>query len=293
MPIRHAIRPRTTSIAPGLEVRRSLPAAATRTVGPFVFFDHFGPMEAAPGEVHDVLPHPHIGLATVTYLLEGAQIHRDSLGTVQRIEPGAINWMTAGRGIVHSERTPAELRDSARRSHGLQLWVGLPAEFEEAEPRFQHVGASEIPEWSDRATRVRVLVGAFDGLRSPVTTHSPTQYLDISASAARFTLPGNFGDGPAERALYVLDGSIDVDGEPLPAGTLAVLEPGGDAIVESAAKARYVMIGGAPLDGYRHMWWNFVSSRKGRIEQAKRDWATMSIGTIPDDRDEFARLPPR
>ena len=291
MPIRHVITPRHTELSPGFAVRRSLPSLPSRTVGPFVFFDHFGPVDAKPGDNHDVRPHPHIGLATVTYMLEGAMLHRDSLGSVQRIEPGAVNWMTAGRGIVHSERTPPDLREKDRRMHGLQLWVGLPQSAEESEPSFQHAEASAIPVWKDGVTTVRVLVGTFDGLRSPVNTFAPTQYLDISTKGGRFTLPGDFGEGTAERAIYVLSGEIEVDDEPVPAEMMTVLEPGSDVLVNSTAKARYVLIGGAPLDGYRHMWWNFVSSRQERIEEAKQAWAAMSMGTIPGDDHEWIPLP--
>ena len=293
MPIRHAIKPRVAEIAPGLAVRRALPAVESRSVGPFVFFDHFGPMEEEPGSDHDVRPHPHIGIATVTYILEGAMLHRDSVGTVQRIEPGAVNWMTAGRGIVHSERTPPDLMDKPRRVHGLQLWVGLPQALEETAPSFQHATAADLPVWKDGATTVRVLLGAFDGLRSPVKTLAPTQYLDIATKGARFTLPADFGDGPAERAVYALDGALDVDDQAVQPETLAVLEPGVDTNVSSNAKARFVVIGGAPLDGHRHMWWNFVSSKKERIEEAKRAWAAMQMGTIPGDDKEFVPLPPR
>ena len=291
MPIRHSIKPRHTEIAPGFAVRRSLPSLASRSVGPFVFFDHFGPVDAKPGDDHDVRPHPHIGLATVTYLFEGAQLHRDSIGSVQRIEPGAVNWMTAGRGIVHSERTPPDLVDKERRMNGLQLWVGLPYADEEAPPSFQHAAAADIPLWKDGATRVRVLLGTFDGLRSPVKTFAPTQYLDVTTSSARFTLPADFGDGQAERAIYALDPGLEVDGEPVAAEILTVLEPGVDTLVTASGKVRYVVIGGAPLDGHRHMWWNFVSSRKERIEEAKRAWAAMSMGTIPGDDEEWIALP--
>jgi redox-sensitive bicupin YhaK (pirin superfamily) len=291
MPIRHSIKPRHTEIAPGFAVRRSLPSLASRSVGPFVFFDHFGPVDAKPGDNHDVRPHPHIGLATVTYLFEGAQLHRDSIGSVQRIEPGAVNWMTAGRGIVHSERTPPDLVDKERRMNGLQLWVGLPYADEEAPPSFQHAAAADIPLWKDGATRVRVLLGTFDGLRSPVKTFAPTQYLDVTTSSARFTLPADFGDGQAERAIYALDPGLEVDGEPVAAEILTVLEPGVDTLVTASGKVRYVVIGGAPLDGHRHMWWNFVSSRKERIEEAKRAWAAMSMGTIPGDDEDWIALP--
>jgi redox-sensitive bicupin YhaK (pirin superfamily) len=215
------------------------------------------------------------------------------LGMVQRIEPGAVNWMTAGSGIVHSERTPPELVGVERRSHGLQLWVALPREVEEVEPSFQHAAAADIPVWKDGATSIRVLVGAFDGLRSPVSTFAPTQYLDVTSKGARFTLPADFGDGLAERAIYALDADLEVDGELVPSQTLAVLEPGADVVITSSGKVRYVVIGGAPLDGPpRHMWWNFVSSSRERIEAAKRAWTVQSMGTIPGET-EWIPLPER
>jgi redox-sensitive bicupin YhaK (pirin superfamily) len=291
MPIRHAIKPRLTELSPGFTVRRSLPSAAARSVGPFVFFDHFGPVDAKPTDNHDVRPHPHIGLATVTYMFEGAMMHRDSLGSVQRIEPGAVNWMTAGRGIVHSERTPPDLRDKDRRSHGLQLWVGLPTINEEAPPSFQHATSADIPVWSDGVTSVRVLLGIFDGLRSPIGVFAPTQYLDVSTKGGRFTLPSNFGDGEAERAIYALDPGLEVDSLPIEPRILTVLVPGSDVIVTSDTKARFMVIGGAPLDGPRHLWWNFVSSQQGRIDEAKQAWAANAMGTIPGDDEERIPLP--
>ncbi|HEY2629547.1 MAG TPA: pirin family protein [Usitatibacter sp.] len=293
MPTRAAIKPRLTELSPGFTVRRSLPSAEVRSVGPFIFFDHFGPVDAKPGDNHDVRPHPHIGLATVTYMFEGAMMHRDSLGSVQRIEPGAVNWMTAGRGIVHSERTPADLRDQERRSHGLQLWVGLPRANEEAPPSFQHAPAASIPVWKDGVTSVRVLLGSFDGLRSPVGVFAPTQYLDITTKGGRFTLPADFGDGEAERALYALEPGLMVDGEAVEPTILTVLEPGRDAIITADAKSRFMVIGGAPLDGPRHLWWNFASSRQERIDEAKRAWADDSMGTIPGDDQERIPLPQR
>ena len=290
MTLRHVLTPHTKELSPGFTVRRLLPALAARAVGPFVFFDHFGPTEEHAGDNHDVRPHPHIGLATVTYLFEGAMLHRDSLGIVQRIEPGAVNWMTAGSGIVHSERAPEDLRGITRRIHGLQLWVALPVASEEVPASFQHAAAGEIPVWKDGVTTVRVLVGAFDGLRSPVKTFAPTQYLDVSTKGGLFTLPGDFGDGTAERAIYPLDSTLEVDGEDVKAGTIAVLEPGNDVRITSTGKARYMVIGGAPLDGHRHMWWNFVSSRKDRIEAAKLAWSSQSMGSIPGET-EWIPLP--
>jgi redox-sensitive bicupin YhaK (pirin superfamily) len=269
----------------GFAVRRYLPAAARQAVGPFLFFDHFGPVQAGPNDNHDVRAHPHIGLATVTYLFEGAMQHRDSLGVVQRIEPGAINWMTAGRGIVHSERTPDDLRGVARRSHGLQLWVALPAEDEEMAPAFAHTPAADIPALEVGGARLRVLVGEAFGAVSPVAVRSPTLYLDIEMSAGdAFPLPL-----AEERALYVIEGSVHLDGEPLPPGRLLVLAAGEEPMLGAEGEARVVMIGGAPL-GHRHMWWNFVSSRKERIVQAADDWAAGRMAMVPGET-EFIPLP--
>jgi redox-sensitive bicupin YhaK (pirin superfamily) len=275
-------------IGGGFLVRRLLPDARQRNVGPFIFFDHFGPSEELPGINHDVRPHPHIGLSTVTYLFDGAMMHRDSLGTQQLIEPGAINWMTAGRGIVHSERRPDHLRDVRFLNHGLQLWTALPQPQEEIEPSFSHTPADAIPEVSVGDARVRVLVGeAFDA-RSPVHAFSRTLYLDVWLPAGgRVELPALV----PEQALYLVEGDIDVGGEPLPLRSMAVLQPGAPSLLFTRAGARLVVIGGEPLDAPRHLWWNFVSSRKDRILQASAEWKAMRMGTVPND-PEFIPLPP-
>lgn len=271
----------------GFLVRRLLPAARQRSVGPFIFFDHFGPVTEASDANHDVRPHPHIGLATVTYLFEGAMMHRDSLGTQQLIEPGAINWMTAGRGIVHSERRPPHLQGRSYVNHGLQLWAALPLAHEEDEPSFSHTPAAAIPEFADSGARVRVLVGEAFGVRSPVPALSPTVYLDVLlAPAGRWLLPAL----APELAVYPVDGDVLVDGEVLPQRTMGVLQPG-PAVLQAAAGARLVVIGGAPLNAHRHMWWNFVSSRKERILQASADWQAQRMGRVPGD-SEFIPLPP-
>ncbi len=271
----------------GFVVRRLLPAAKRAAVGPFVFFDHFGPITARPGDQHDVRPHPHIGLATVTYLFEGAMMHRDSTGVVQRIEPGAINWMSAGRGIVHSERTPEELRQQVRRSHGLQLWLALPADAEESPPSFAHTAAADIPRVSVGGADVRLLVGSAFGLQSPVLTTSPTLYLDIHLAAGdAFPLPL-----AAERALYVVEGDVALEGEPVPAHTMAVLAADDEPMLSANGPARAVLIGGEPL-GPRFMWWNFVSTRKERIMQAADDWQAGRFAGVPGE-SEFIPLPPR
>ena len=279
------LQPHCKDLGGGFTVSRLLPAATRQAVGPFVFFDHFGPVEAGPADNHDVRPHPHIGLATVTYLFEGAMQHHDSTGVAQRIEPGAINWMTAGRGIVHSERTPADLRGVQRRSHGLQLWVALPAEDEEIAPSFVHTPAAGIPEIEVGGARLRVLVGEAYGVVSPVVVRSPTLYLDIHLSAGdAFPLP------PAEeRAVYVVEGDAQLDGVDIPPGRMVVLAAGEDLMLSADADARVVLIGGAPL-GPRHIWWNFVSSRKERIAQAADDWAAQRMGVVPGET-EFIPLP--
>ena len=272
----------------GFLVRRLLPAARQRSVGPFIFFDHFGPADELPGANHDVRPHPHIGLATVTYLFDGAMMHRDSLGTEQLIEPGAINWMTSGRGIVHSERRPAHLRDVRYVNHGLQLWTALPLEHEEAEPSFSHTPADAIPECSVGDARVRVLVGEAFGARSPVPALSPTLYLDIWLPAGgRMELPAI----APEQAVYGVEGGLLLDGEALPQRQMAVLGTGEPVLLSAPAGARLVVVGGAPLDAPRHMWWNFVSSRKDRIIEASADWEAMRMGTVPGET-EFIPLPP-
>lgn len=270
----------------GFLVRRLLPAAARRSVGPFIFFDHFGPSREEPGVNHDVRPHPHIGLATVTYLFEGAMLHQDSIGSHQLIEPGAINWMTAGRGIVHSERRPESLRDTTYVNHGLQLWVALPREAEEAEPSFEHTPAAAIPELQLGGATVRVLVGEAFGQRSPVHTLAPTLYLDIQLPAGdRFELPPL----APEMALYVVQGELLLDEHAVPTQQMVVL--GSESVSLSAsAVTRLVVIGGAPLDGPRHIWWNFVSSRRERIAQAADDWQAQRLGQVPGE-SEFIPLP--
>ena len=281
-PTRLLLAAHAKDLGGGFTVRRFLPAAARQAVGPFLFFDHFGPVEAGPDDNHDVRAHPHIGLATVTYLFEGAMLHRDSLGVVQRIAPGAINWMIAGRGIVHSERTPDDLRGVARRSHGLQLWVALPAADEEMAPSFVHTPAAAIPTLEVGGARLRVLVGTAFGVTSPVAVRSPTLYLDIALSAGDgFPLPV-----AEERAVYVVEGGAQLDGEDLPPGKMVVLAPGEEPMLSADAEARVVLIGGAPL-GHRHMWWNFVSSRKERIVQAADDWAAGRFAAVPGESESI------
>jgi redox-sensitive bicupin YhaK (pirin superfamily) len=290
MPELQTLHPHEKDLGGGFIVRRSLPSSQRQAVGPFVFFDHFGPITAKPGDNFDVRPHPHIGLATVTYLFEGAMMHRDSTGVVQRIEPGAINLMTAGRGIVHSERTPKELLGVEHRSHGLQLWLAVPAEREQDAPGFQHVPGTEIPAREVDGVLVRVLIGSAFGLSSPVRSLSPTLYLDLNfeiASGAALRIP----DAAEERALYSVDHDFELDGELVAAFTMVVLEPGSEPRLTAPRGGHIVLIGGTPL-GHRFMVWNFVSSRKELIAQAQDDWEAQRFERVPGET-EFIPLPPR
>jgi redox-sensitive bicupin YhaK (pirin superfamily) len=272
----------------GFVVNRILPQAGRRTIGPFVFLDYFGPADFAPGRGIDVRPHPHIGLATVTYLFEGSQVHRDSLGSVQTIEPGDVNWMTAGRGIVHSERTGEEVRARGHRMHGIQSWVGLPTANEDAAPSFQNVRAESLPSFSRDGVRLRLIVGRAFGLSSPVRTFSEIFYADASL------LPGAtlaMRDDHPERAALVVDGTIRINGVPQERGTVVLLDAREKAVLSADGPARAMLFGGAPLDGPRHVWWNFVASSRERIERAKTEWRAMRFGTIPGDDTEFIPLP--
>jgi redox-sensitive bicupin YhaK (pirin superfamily) len=287
MPVVQQLIGHEKDLGGGFQVRRLLPAARRRSVGPFVFFDHFGPVTERPADHHDVRPHPHIGLATVTYLFEGAMLHRDSLGSVQRIEPGAINWMTAGRGIVHSERKPDDLLQAEFTNHGLQLWVALPEAQEECEPAFQHTPADAIPEVAFGPARVRVLVGEAFGQRSPVVPASPALYLDVALpDGGEFDLPPL----APELAVYPVDGAITLDGQVVPMHQMSVLEPARNARVAAQPGARFVVVGGESV-GPRFMYWNFVSSRKERILQASDDWAAQRFDAVPGET-EFIPLPP-
>ena len=279
------LRAHQRDLGGGFVVRRLLPAAQRQAVGPFVFFDHFGPITAQPADNHDVRAHPHIGLATVTYFFEGAMEHRDSTGVVQRIEQGAINWMSAGCGIVHSERTPQDLRGKARRSHGLQLWAALPVADEEMAPSFAHTPAAALPQLELGGAVVRVLIGSAFGATSPVAVRSPTLYLDITLNAGdAFPLPL-----AAERALYVVDGAVEIDGVAVPPFTMLPLAADDEPLLSASTPARAVLIGGEAL-GQRHIWWNFVSSRKERIVQAADDWAAGRFAAVPGET-EFIPLP--
>jgi len=274
--------------ADGFTVSRVLPALTRKHVGPFCFFDHLGPSDLAPGRALDVRPHPHIGLATVTYVIEGELIHRDSLGFEQAIRPGAVNWMTAGRGITHSERTPRELRQSGSRLHLAQLWVALPTEYEEMAPEFHHHPAHALPESDINGVHVRLLAGSAYGETSPVRTFSPMFYAEAELTAgASLTLP----EGHEQRGVYVLSGALAHDEEAIGERALALFHAGGSPTVHALAHSRVLLLGGAPPDGPRYIDWNFVSSSLSRIEQAKRDWQAGHFPKVPGDEVEFIPLP--
>ncbi len=273
----------------GFDVARLLPHLHARNVGGFVFLDHMGPANFAPGQGIDVRPHPHIGLATVTYLFEGALTHRDSLGSMQDIVPGDVNWMTAGRGIAHSERTPAALRGAGSVLHGLQAWVALPRAVEEMAPAFEHYKTAAMPRIQRDGVNLQLVVGEAFGERSPVQAQSELWYLVGELRGGELQL----GTAPVERALYVVDGEARVGNQVVTAGTLAVLPQRQDLALSAQGYARIALLGGAPLDGERHIEWNFVSSRRERIEQAKVDWQTRRVeafGQVPGEL-EFIPLP--
>ncbi len=280
------IEPRPKDLG-GFEVRRILPTARRKMVGPFIFFDHIGPAEFAAGQGVDVRPHPHIGLATVTYLFEGEILHRDSLGCVQAIRPGAVNWMTAGRGIVHSERTADELRETGSALHGIQSWVALPLGAEECDPDFTHYSAEMLPIIEkDRAT-MRLIAGTAFGQTAPVVTKSPLYYLELRASAdCGVPIPPEHED----RAIYVVDGSLSVGGLAIGAGHLVVLRDSSEAEVNATEGSHLMLLGGERLTGDRHIWWNFVSSSQDRLEHAKRDWKDGRFDKVPGET-EFIPLP--
>ncbi len=290
-PLETVIVTRTRDLVGGFQVRRVLPSAKRRMVGPFIFLDQMGPEVLRAGNGLDVLPHPHIGLATVTYLFDGELFHRDSLGTVQPIRPGEVNWMTAGRGIAHSERTPQEMRQAGSRLFGLQSWVALPQRHEESEPAFAHHEAGELPIVEGEGKRMRLIAGNLFGARSPVATLSEMFYADVLLEGgAIISIPPEH----EERAVYVVEGSVDLIGEDgaFEAGQLLVFKPGAEISLRAArvAPARLMLLGGEPMDGPRHIWWNFVSSSTDRIEQAKEDWKAGRFSAVPGET-EFIPLP--
>jgi redox-sensitive bicupin YhaK (pirin superfamily) len=281
------IVPPTHDLGDGFQVRRALPSRQRRMVGPFVFFDQMGPTVLRPGVGLDVRPHPHIGLATVTYLFDGEIIHRDSLGTIQAIRPGEVNWMIAGRGIVHSERTAAEKRSTESSLFGIQTWVALPKSEEERAPSFHHHAASELPLIDGEGKSLRLIAGSLYGSRAPVATLSEMFYADVTLAAnARLPVAADF----EQRALYIIRGRIEIDGASFEVGQLVVLRPQQSITVRALAPAQLLLLGGAPMDGPRHVWWNFVSSSTERIEQAKADWRQGRLGSVPGDA-EFIPLP--
>ena len=283
--IQHLIEPHIQDLG-GFQARRLLPSDVLTLVGPFIFFDHLGPAVFPPGRGVDVRPHPHINLATLTYLFEGVLLHRDSVGSVQEIRPGAVNWMTAGRGIVHSERTPQDDRHKEAILHGIQTWIALPDEYEETDPWFRHHPASELPVWEDAGVSFTLIAGDAYGRTSPVQIFSPMIYLDAKlAPGKQFTLPGHY----SEQAVYSITKGLAIDGVPLDQHRLAVLNSGAEVNISASGKARCIVIGGEPV-GERHKWWNFVSSRRERIEQAKIDWREGRFGQVPEET-EFIPLP--
>ena len=272
----------------GFEVRRALPTAKRRLVGPFIFFDRMGPAILRAGHALDVRPHPHIGLSTVTYLFDGKIRHRDSLGTEMVIAPGDVNLMTAGRGIVHSERTPQELRGAPMSISGLQTWLALPDGKEEVAPVFENTSVIRLPEIDAEGISGRVVIGEFSGLRSPVATASETLYADLRlAAGASVKIPAD----AEERAIYTLEGEVSILGDRFPAERLLVFKPGEEIVVSSERGAHFMLFGGASLGSQRYIWWNFVSSSKERIEQAKQEWKTGRFDIVPGDEKEFIPLP--
>ncbi|WP_029046749.1 pirin family protein [Cupriavidus sp. amp6] len=287
--IEHLLKPHVRDLG-DFTVRRLLPAAATQTVGPFIFFDHMGPVQMPPGEGADVRPHPHIGLATVTYLFEGEIIHRDSLGSEQAIRPGDVNWMTAGHGIVHSERSPDHVRAEGARLHGIQTWVALPKSHETDEPSFSHHPAATLPRVERPGVHMVVIAGDAFGKTSPVKVFSRTLYVAIKLDAgASVEIPAEH----AERGIYPVDGAVSLDGEPLPAEHMVVLTPGQPATLMATAPSRVMLLGGDATDGRRFIYWNFVASSKEAIEAAAKLWEDDQFPRVPGDERERIPLPAR
>jgi redox-sensitive bicupin YhaK (pirin superfamily) len=271
-----------------MTVRRALPSTKRQMVGPFIFFDQMGPAEFLTDQGIDVRPHPHINLSTLTYLFEGEILHRDSLGTEKTIQPGAVNWMRAGRGIVHSERTSEERRRKGQRLFGIQTWMALPAEQEEADPAFMHHAADALPIVDADGVRARLIAGRAFGAASPLATTSETLYADVQLEAGvRVPIETAY----EERALYTVAGTIEVAGDAFEPGQLLVLRPGDAITVTATSDARFMLFGGAPMEGPRYIWWNFVSSRPERIAAAKEEWARGRFDTVPGDEEEFIPLP--
>jgi len=283
------VLPPVRDLGDGFQVRRALPTAQRRMVGPFIFFDQMGEAVFRSGEGLDVRPHPHIGLSTLTYLVEGEIFHRDSLGSAQAIRPGEVNWMTAGSGIVHSERTSPEVRASGGKLFGLQTWNALPKEAEETAPAFAHHKADEIPVTEDAGTRLTLIAGTSDGLTSPLKTYSDMVYADIvMLDGARYQVKAEH----VERAIYVVGGEVEVEGQTgsFKETELVVFKPGAEVILRAKGGTRLMLLGGEPLPEKRHIFWNFVSSSLDRIEQAKEDWREQRFACVPEEH-EFIPLP--
>lgn len=274
--------PRTRDLGDGFPVRRALPHGKRQMVGPFIFFDHFGPVQFVAGQGMDVKPHPHIGLATVTYLFDGRIMHRDSEGNVQAIEPGAMNLMTAGSGIAHSERTPDVERASGQKILGLQSWIALPSDKEEIAPSFQHFSSTELPTVNDHGVHARVIAGKAFGKRANVSMVSDWFYVEVTL-AEGLTAP--LDNDHEERAIYLVDGAIDIAGDVFEGPRLLVFRPGDQITVKAVRPSRMMFLGGTALEGPRYIWWNFVSSSKERIEQAKEDWKMARFAAVPDETE--------
>lgn len=285
--IEKVIVPRSHDLG-GFQVRRALPAIGQRMVGPFIFFDQMGPAEFHLGEGLDVRPHPHIGLSTVTYLFDGEIMHRDSLGTALAIKPGAVNLMTAGRGIVHSERTGMEARATGPKLYGIQAWLALPKTHEEIAPKFKHHGAQDLPRIVEGGKRISLIMGSAYGQTSPVQFPWEALYAEAVLSPGSI-LP--LDPDYDERAIYIVSGKVDIAGDEFGAGQLLVFKPGDRISILAIDQARVMIVGGEPMDGPRNIWWNFVSSSKERIEQAKHEWKTGRFDTVPGDESEFIPLP--
>jgi redox-sensitive bicupin YhaK (pirin superfamily) len=281
------IVPRTRDLGDGFEVRRALPHGRRQMVGPFIFFDHFGPVQFVSGKGMDVRPHPHIGLATVTYLFDGSIMHRDSEGNIQEIQPGAMNLMTAGRGIAHSERTPDVQRQTGQKMLGLQSWIALPKNSEEIAPSFQHYGADSLPTVQEAGFTARIIAGASFGAKSPVDMVSPWFYTEVAMDQGA-SVP--LDPDHEERAIYVIDGEIEIAHERYQGPRLLIFRPGDRITVKANTAARMMFLGGDALEGPRHIWWNFVSSSRERIEQAKQDWKSGRFAHVPNEH-EFIPLP--
>ncbi|AGK57814.1 pirin [Hyphomicrobium denitrificans 1NES1] len=285
--IENVIIPRAHDLG-GFEVRRALPSAKRQMVGPFIFFDQMGPAQFLSGQGVDVRPHPHIGLATVTYLFDGEMMHRDSLGSALAIRPGDVNLMTAGRGIVHSERTAVEKRAAGQNLSGIQAWMALPKSHEEGEPAFAHHAVGELPRFEGEGKRVRLVVGSLYGETSPAVFPHDCFYAEaVLAPGAVLPLDLDYG----ERAVYIVSGRIDIAGEVFESGQLLVFKPGDRISILAETNARLMLLGGEPMDGPRHIWWNFVSSSKERIDEAKNDWRQGRFAIVPGDEQEFIPLP--